>query len=98
MEGFTPEELAAVFRALQAAGWEAVLVGGQVVNLWAHRYERDLPAWHALRPYTSRDLDYHGGLAEARLAMRTAPPRPAEYRGGSKSKCRYPESSLARRS
>ncbi len=70
MEGFAPEELAAVFRSLQAAGWDAVLVGGQAVNLWARRYERDLPSWDALRPYTSRDLDYHGGLPEARLAMR----------------------------
>ena len=70
VEGFAPEELASVFRSLQGAGWDAVLVGGQAVNLWARRYERDLPAWQALRPYTSRDLDYHGGLAEARVALR----------------------------
>jgi hypothetical protein len=71
MQGFAVEELASVFRSLQAAGWDAVLVGGQAVNIWACRYEQDAPAWHALRPYTSRDLDYHGGLAEARLAMQT---------------------------
>lgn len=70
MPGFTPEDLAGVFSALEAAGWDAVLVGGQAVNLWAHHYGTDLPAWRALQPYTSRDLDYHGGLAEARLAMR----------------------------
>jgi hypothetical protein len=70
MEGFTVQELASVFRSLQAGGWDAVLVGGQAVNVWACRYEQDSDAWHALRPYTSRDLDYHGGLADARFAMR----------------------------
>ena len=70
MELFAPHELVEVFRALQEAGWDAVLVGGQAVNIWACHFERDLPAWRQLRPYTSRDLDYHGGLAEARLAMR----------------------------
>jgi hypothetical protein len=70
MESFALADLAAVFRALDAAGWDAILVGGQAVNLWAVHYEQDLPAWHELRPFTSRDLDYYGGLAEARLAMR----------------------------
>ena len=70
MHGFAVEELTSVFRTLQAAGWDAVLVGGQAVNVWACRYEQDGRAWRELRPYTSRDLDYHGGLAEARLAMR----------------------------
>jgi hypothetical protein len=70
MTGFTVKDLASVFRTLQADGWGAVLVGGQAVNLWACRYEQDTTEWHDLRPYTSRDLDYHGGLAEARLAMR----------------------------
>ena len=70
MQGFAVEELAAVFRGLQTAGWDAVLVGGQAVNVWACRYEQDLVAWRELRPFTSRDLDYYGGLAEARLAMR----------------------------
>jgi hypothetical protein len=69
MRGFAVEELASVFHRLQAAGWDAVLVGGQAVNVWAWRYQQDSPAWRELRPYTSRDLDYHGGLAEARLAM-----------------------------
>lgn len=58
MHGFAVEELASVFRTLQAAGWDTVLVGGQAVNVWACRYEQDGRAWHELRPYTSRDLDY----------------------------------------
>ncbi len=70
MAGFTVDDLASVFRTLQADGWTAVLIGGQAVNLWADRYQQDACEWDELRPYTSRDLDYHGGLAEARLAMR----------------------------
>ncbi len=70
MEGFAPHELAAIFRALDKAGWDAVLVGGQAVNVWACHYDRNDPSWRELRPYTSRDLDFHGGLAEAQLAMR----------------------------
>lgn len=70
MAGFTVDDLASVFRTLQADGWAAVLIGGQAVNLWADRYQQDSCEWDELRPYTSRDLDYHGGLAEARLAMR----------------------------
>lgn len=70
MKGFTPEDLIAVFSSLQSAGWDAVLIGGQAVNLWARHYEEDLPAWRDLHPFTSRDLDYHGGLADARLAMK----------------------------
>ncbi len=70
MPGFSPDELAAVFRRLHDEGWDAILVGGQAVNVWACHYEKDQPAWRELRPYTSLDLDYHGGLAEARLAMR----------------------------
>jgi hypothetical protein len=69
MQGFAPDELASVFRRLEAAGWDAILVGGQAVNIWACHYERDLATWRELRPYTSSDLDYYGGLAEARLAM-----------------------------
>jgi hypothetical protein len=70
MEGFTLDELAAVFRKLQDAEWDSILVGGQAVNIWACHYEKDDADWSQFRPYTSRDLDYHGGLAEARLAMK----------------------------
>ena len=85
MQGFVPEELATVFRSLQTAEWDAVLVGGQAVNVWACHYDRDLPALCDLRPYASRDLDYHGGLAEARLAMRLLGARGTLNTGGDPS-------------
>jgi hypothetical protein len=70
MQEFAAEELVDVFRRLQQAELDVVLVGGQAVNLWACRYDRGQPEWRDLRPYTSRDLDFHGGLAEARLAIK----------------------------
>lgn len=36
--------------------------------MWACEFEQDSQAWSDLRPYTSRDLDYFGGLADARRA------------------------------
>lgn len=70
MSEFSVDDLAPVLRRLDAAGWDAILVGGQAVNLWASRYARANDEWLSLRPYQSRDLDYHGGLAEARRAMK----------------------------
>lgn len=69
MSGFSLDDLVTVFGKLQEAGWDAILVGGQAVNVWANQFQRDSASWSALQPYTSRDLDYHGGLAEARRAM-----------------------------
>ncbi|MDA1013829.1 MAG: hypothetical protein O3A00_05170 [Planctomycetota bacterium] len=70
MSGFTPEELASVLKRLDSAGWDAVLVGGQAVNVWANCYQQDVSDWNVLRPFTSVDLDYHGGPATAKFAMR----------------------------
>ena len=39
----TPENLKEVFTALKAAGLDAVVVGGQAVNLWAVKYSTRLP-------------------------------------------------------
>jgi hypothetical protein len=42
-----------------------VVVAGQAVNFWAYRYSADEPALAALRPFTSRDLDLLGSIANA---------------------------------
>jgi hypothetical protein len=34
----------------------AVLVGGQAVNLWSERYQREAEPWRNLRPFTSVDV------------------------------------------
>lgn len=69
MSGFAASELADVLMKLQAAGWDAVLVGGQAVNIWAMQFPSDESEWSEFRPFTSLDLDYYGGPFEARLAM-----------------------------
>lgn len=65
---FSPASLRPVLEGLRAAGFERnVIVGGQAVNLWALRYRRPGdPAWEALLPFTSEDLDVLGSPADAR--------------------------------
>lgn len=70
MPQFTPDDLAVLLRRLQDHGWNAILVGGQAVNVWAAHFADESAAWSNLRPFSSEDLDYHGGPAEARQAMR----------------------------
>jgi hypothetical protein len=49
-----------------------IIVGGQAVNFWADRYAPDKPELFAYRPFTSRDLDLLGSIADAyRLASKT---------------------------
>ena len=69
MDHFSPDDLRHVFFELYRAGWDAILIGGQAVNVWAARYQLKNAEWDKLRPFTSRDLDYYGGLFEARRAM-----------------------------
>jgi len=67
-----PEEsvrlgLAAFSEALairNPSGQPYVLIGGQAVNFWAERYQRDEPALKNYAPFTSRDIDYLGGKAD----------------------------------
>jgi hypothetical protein len=44
---------------------QIVVVAGQAVNFWADRYSLDEPRLMALRPFTSRDLDLFGDIANA---------------------------------
>lgn len=65
MAKLTPEDLREVLLKLQAAGLDAVIVGGQAVNLWAYEYSHQSPAMQALQPFASEDLDFYGGRLEA---------------------------------
>ncbi len=58
----SPREIKSVLEAL--AQTEAVVIGGQAVNLWAERYQSDSPPWNELRPYTSFDLDVLGSRTD----------------------------------
>jgi len=65
MEKLTPEDLREIFVDLQVAGLEAVVVGGQAVNLWAYQYSEASPKLKELLPFASVDLDFYGGKVEA---------------------------------
>jgi hypothetical protein len=54
------------------ASGRIIVVAGQAVNFWADRYSVNEPALADLRPFTSRDLDLLGSIADAqRLAEET---------------------------
>ena len=58
----TPEELRAVLDALQSV--EAIIVGGQAINLWSGHYSDANAEWQQYLPFSSEDLDLFGGRIE----------------------------------
>lgn len=60
----TPEDLREIFVKLQTAELDAVVVGGQAVNLWASKYYERSPKLKELLPFASEDLDFYGGKVE----------------------------------
>jgi hypothetical protein len=67
VQKLTPEDLKDVLSRLQEAGLDAILVGGQAVNLWAYHYSADNPDLLAWIPFSSEDLDFFGGRVEVML-------------------------------
>jgi hypothetical protein len=67
MEKLTPEDLQEILISLHRANLEAVVVGGQVVNLWAYQYCEKTQALKEFLPFASEDLDFYGGKVEAML-------------------------------
>ncbi|MBB3572025.1 hypothetical protein [Rhizobium sp. BK491] len=45
---------------------EAFIVGGQATFLWAGLYETIRPEIAKYKPFTSKDIDYYGGVSAAR--------------------------------
>ncbi|MFN3407825.1 MAG: hypothetical protein ACK45B_02415 [Limisphaerales bacterium] len=65
---FSLEQFSGVFKIRNADGQPFILIGGQAVNYWATRYlavEPDLKAW---QPFTSKDIDFQGTVADVRRA------------------------------
>jgi hypothetical protein len=69
MEKLTPEGLREIFIDLQSASLDAVVVGGQAVNLWAYQYSEQAPELKQYLPFASEDLDFYGGRVEAMLCQ-----------------------------
>lgn len=67
----TPEDLREIFVKLQTANLDAIVVGGQAVNLWASKYCERSPKLQQLLPFASVDLDFYGGKIEV-LTCKTA--------------------------
>jgi hypothetical protein len=61
----TPIDLYDIFVALQAIGLDAIVVGGQAVNLWAFQYQEKSSRLQEYMPFASEDLDFYGGRVEA---------------------------------
>jgi len=78
---FTPEQLRPLLEALCST--QAVVVGGQAINLWSQTYAKDEEPWNSLRPFTSRDLDVLGSTNDLhrcarRLQARVLYPEPGQ--------------------
>lgn len=65
MDKLTPENLREILIKLQDGNLDAVLVGGQAVNLYAYQYYQKFPQLAQYLPFSSEDLDFYGGKVEA---------------------------------
>ena len=54
----------------QLADQRVVLVGGQALNYWCDLYSARVPELAAVRPFTSKDVDFHGKADAARALAR----------------------------
>jgi hypothetical protein len=68
--GFSLRQFSEVFKIRNADGQPYVLIGGQAVNYWAEHYLPADPDLKKLRPFTSEDIDFKGGLADVRRIAR----------------------------
>ena len=59
-----------LLKALEQAGGQAVVVGGQAVNFWAQMFEDAAPELRQFRPFTSTDLDLHRPDTAAHSVLR----------------------------
>jgi len=55
-----------VLKIRDAQGDPYVIIGGQAVNYWAERYLTAEPELEFLKPFTSQDIDFKGGLEDVR--------------------------------
>lgn len=70
MEKFDLKTIERALERLVAEGFKGTLVGGHAVNFWAEIYKKPTVAWSELLPFTSEDVDFLGGRAEALLCKK----------------------------
>tara|TARA_R110002074_G_C12455639_1_gene658955 strand:+ start:436 stop:1215 length:780 start_codon:yes stop_codon:yes gene_type:complete len=59
----SPDELAKILQSIESS--DAVLIGGQAVNVWAFHYLPKIPELQKLGPFTSKDIDFYGSAKAA---------------------------------
>ncbi len=63
---FSLQQFSDVLRIRDATGTPYILIGGQAVNYWAERYLPTEAELQPLRPFTSEDIDFKGGIEDVR--------------------------------
>jgi hypothetical protein len=70
---YSAADISPILEAIARTAPRLVLIGGQAINYWSDKYQQDTPEWRRLRPYTSEDLDFYGGRAEALSCSKVIP-------------------------
>ncbi len=68
--GFSLQQFSEVLKIRDSAGRPYLLIGGQAVNYWAERYLAVEPQLASMRPFTSEDIDFKGGVEDVRHIAR----------------------------
>ena len=63
---FALDQFTAVLGTHGPDGRPYLLIGGQAVYYWASRYLVEEPSLEQWKPFTSKDIDFHGGLQDLR--------------------------------
>jgi hypothetical protein len=69
-EALTHDEALAIVRGIADAMHPVVLIGGQALNFWCERYSDEAAELHALRPFTSKDIDFFGDRSAVQRAAK----------------------------
>ena len=79
---YSSDDISPVLEAIARTAPGLVLIGGQAINYWSDKYQQDTPEWRRLRPYTSEELDFYGGRAEALSCSKLIPGTKATLNDG----------------
>jgi hypothetical protein len=61
---FSLQQFTALLNLRNAEGKPYVIIGGQAVGFWAETYLKEEPELARWLPFTSKDIDFHGGRSD----------------------------------
>jgi hypothetical protein len=79
---YSAADVSPILEAIARTAPKLVLIGGQAINYWSDKYQQNTPEWRSLSPYTSEDLDFYGGRAEALSCSKMIPGTKATLNDG----------------